>query len=377
MAMLQALNPSRPGSYEDREQGLDLGRLLAIARRRIFYFAIPFVLLLIAGFMIVAIQRPIYHAEGKILVESPEIPTTLVQPTVTAAAIERMQVIQQRIMNRDNLLAIVKKFGLFPSQHQWMSETQLLDLMRQRAVIELVDIDTAMSPTKDGKPAPQRPSNRNNSAVAFTIGFDYEQPELAMKVSNELLTLILNEDVRTRTNRASETTQFLAREVKRLQGDLDTVNGQVLEAKRRLTESGQRPEDVPDQLKAESATLTAMKTDLIQKLSVYSEGHPAIKSLKKRIAALEKEISGGSQANPASRPKSPSEDVDGLEQRQTYLQQALDDANKKFNAARLGESMERDQQAEHLQVIEQPVVPPRQLNFWAARSSGYKAISIR
>ena len=229
--MLQTLSPSHPGSYEDR-QGFDPARLIAIAKRRIFYFAIPFVLLLIAGFLIISIQRPIFHSEGKILVESPEIPTTLVQPTVTAAAIERMQVIQQRIMNRDNLLAIVKKFGLFPSQQKWMSETQLLDLMRQRAAIQLVDIDTAMSPTKDGKPAP-RINNKNNSAVAFTIGFDYEQPDLAMKVSNELLTLILNEDVRTRTGRATETTQFLAREVKRLQGDLDSVNTQVLAAKSR------------------------------------------------------------------------------------------------------------------------------------------------
>ena len=52
--------------------------------------------------------------KGEILVESPEIPTDLVEPTVTAAATERIQVIQQRLMARDSLLPIVEKFNLFP-----------------------------------------------------------------------------------------------------------------------------------------------------------------------------------------------------------------------------------------------------------------------
>jgi len=346
--MLQAVGSSQPTLYEDRDRGLDPARFIAIIRRRIFYFAIPFVLLLIISFLIIAIQRPIYQAEGKILVESPEIPVNLVQPTVTAAATERMQVIQQRIMTRENLLSIIKKFGLFPSQQNWMSGTQLIDLMRERTAIEQVDIETALK-TKT-------PRASNSTAVAFTITFEYEHPELAMKVANELLTLILNEDVRTRTNRASETTQFLAREVKRLQGDLDSVNAQLGEAKRQAAE---QPDDASDPVKARIATLAAMKTELIAKTSVYSEAHPAIKSLRKRIAALEKEIINAAKASLASPQKSTSENADVLGERQTYLQQSLDEASKKLTAARLGESMERDQQAEHLQVIEQPALPQK------------------
>jgi len=346
--MLQAVGSSQPTLYEDRDRGLDPARFIAIIRRRIFYFAIPFVLLLIISFLIIAIQRPIYQAEGKILVESPEIPVNLVQPTVTAAATERMQVIQQRIMTRENLLSIIKKFGLFPSQQNWMSGTQLIDLMRERTAIEQVDIETALK-TKT-------PRASNSTAVAFTITFEYEHPELAMKVANELLTLILNEDVRTRTNRASETTQFLAREVKRLQGDLDSVNAQLGEAKRQAAE---QPDDASDPVKARIATLAAMKTELIAKTSVYSEAHPAIKSLRKRIAALEKEIINAAKASLASPQKSTSENADVLGERQTYLQQSLDEASKKLTAARLGESMERDQQAEHLQVIEQPAMPQK------------------
>jgi uncharacterized protein involved in exopolysaccharide biosynthesis len=344
--MLQALGPSQPALYEDREQGLDVGRYLAILRKRVFYFAIPFVLLLIMGCLIVAIQRPIYQAQGKILVESPEIPTNLVQPTVTAAATERMQVIQQRIMTRENLLSIIKKFGLFQSQQTWMSGTQLIDLMRERVSIELVDVD-ALNPKS-------RPAN--STAVAFTIGFEYENPELAMKVANEILTLVLNEDVRGRTSRATETTQFLAREVKRLQEDLDAVDSQLGAAKQ---QAAGETDAAADPLKARMVTLNLMKTDLLQRASVYSEAHPAVKSLRRRIAALEKEIAGMTKANSASGQKSPAEIAEQLTDRQTYLQNALDDASKKLSAARLGESMERDQQAEHLQVIEQPTLPQK------------------
>jgi uncharacterized protein involved in exopolysaccharide biosynthesis len=345
--MLQALGSSQPALYEDREQGLDPTRLLAILWRRIFYFAVPFILLLILGCLIVAIQRPIYQAQGKILVESPEIPTTLVQPTVTAAATERMQVIQQRIMTRENLLSLIKKFGLFPSQQEWMSGTQLIDLMRERVSIELVDVDS-LNPKSGPRGA--------GTAVAFNIGFEYENPDTAMKVANELLTLVLNEDVRTRTNRATETTQFLAREVKRLQDELDAIDIQLGEAKQ---QAAQQTDDAADPLKARMIALNAMKTDLIQKSSVYSEAHPAVKSLRRRIAALESEIARLTKAGPASSQKASGTSVDQLTDRQTYLQQSLDDASKKLTAARLGESMERDQQAEHLQVIEQPALPQK------------------
>jgi uncharacterized protein involved in exopolysaccharide biosynthesis len=357
--MVQTYTAQQPAENE-QDQAVDLAHYIGIFRRRIFYFAIPFVLILIVGFLISAIQRPIYRAEGKILVEPPAIPTDLVEPTVTAPATERIEVIQQRIMNRDNLLSIVKKFGLFASEQQWMSGTELLDLMRNRAEIQLVDIDTEISQSKDGKkpatPATPRPNNKN-PAIAFTISFEYENPELAMKVANEFLTMILNEDVRARTNRATETTQFLAREVKRMQGELDTINAQIFEAKRNapISEVIGTGDAALEKFKSEVAVLTAMKADLIQKESIYSEAHPAVKSLKKRIAALEKDVSQAPKVDP-TRPQ-PTTNIDELEQQQTFIAKNLDDAGKKLIAARLGESMERNQQSEPLLVIEQPTLP--------------------
>jgi uncharacterized protein involved in exopolysaccharide biosynthesis len=373
--MLQTLSSQQPTLYEDRGQALDLGHYLAIVKRRFFYFVIPFVFVLMIGLLVTAIQRPIFQAEGKILVESPEIPTNLVQPTVTGSSNERMEVIQQRLMTRDNLLSIVKKFGLFSPEQQWMSGTELLDLMRERTEIQLVDVETLLTVSKnkdkDKNSARARPNqnpNKNNSAIAFTLSFEYENPELAMKVANEFLTLILKEDVQARTNRATETTQFLARETKRLQAQLDSVNAQISEIRRQPgTQEG------PEQLKSQMEALTKLKADLIHATSVYSDAHPAVKALKKRIAALEQEIAGTPKLKSARAEGDTAIDattIDILEQQRTSIERNLDDAGKKLTAARLGESMERDQQGEHLQVIEQPSVPqtpikPKKIKFYA------------
>jgi capsular polysaccharide biosynthesis protein len=51
--------------------------------------------------------------------------------------------------------------------------------------------------------------------------------------------------------------------------------------------------------------------------------------------------------------------LDGLQRQLENAEKNLDDANRKFAAARLGESLERNQQSERLQVIEQPALPQK------------------
>lgn len=347
--MLQTYTAPRSDFPEDRAQVFDIAHYLEIFKRRIFFFAIPFVILLITGVLIVVIQRPIYRAEGKILVELPEIPKDLVEPTVTAAATERIQVIEQRLMARDSLLPIVTKFNLFASQRQWMSGTQLLDLMRQRSEIQLVDLNT---PIAGGAPF----MLSGSSAIAFTVSFEYENPDVAAKVANEYLTSILNEDVQSRTGRATETTEFLAQEVKRLQDKLDGINGQIFAIKRQSLDSTQGSQEIPEELKAQTDELTALRAQLIQATAVYSDQHPTVIALRKRIAALQSQLKKTTKTTMAA----PSDkDVDALVQQQKATEQDLDTASKKLTAARLGESLERNQQSEHLQVLEQPVIPQR------------------
>lgn len=338
--MLQSLGASPQDLAEPPEQNVGVEHFIAIGKRRLFHFLIPALLALLAGSLLIAIQRPIYRSEGKILVESQDIPKDLVKPTITDSANQRIQIIQQRSMTRDNLLRIVRKYGLFPQEQRWMSESQLVDLMKARTTLQLVDLD------------PLQQQTETPNAIAFTLSFDYENPALSTRVANEFLTGILNDDVVNRNNRAAETTRFMDQEVKRLQGEVGAINGKI-------TEVELKPQDpvkqIPEQYKIQREELNRLKLELVQKSAIYSSAYPEVKSLNKRIAALEKAV--------AAAPKAPPQSVRSdngltmLRQQLTAAMVQLDDANRKLTDARLGESLESNQQSERLQVIEQPVVP--------------------
>src|SRR3984957_11670789 len=133
--MLQKLN------FEEETQQPSQGHLLRpayyweIVKRRWPHFLVPFVLVLSAGGTGLYFWPVTYLSEGKILVQSQLIPTELVRPTVTSAAQERIQVIQQRTMTRDNLVAIADKFQLFPDKRPLMSVTELVELMKKSTKI--------------------------------------------------------------------------------------------------------------------------------------------------------------------------------------------------------------------------------------------------
>ncbi len=103
------------------------------------------------------------------------------------------------------------------------------------------------------------------------------------------------------------------------------------------------------------AALAALKADLIQKSSVYSEAHPAVTALKKRIAAMERSLT---QSTPTQKAHSTQlDDLEAAKRQREVLEKRLADANNKLATARLSEKLDRDHQAERFQVIEAPSIP--------------------
>lgn len=424
------------------QQSDDIRYYLGILRRRYPYFLGAFLAILSVSVIVAVVLPPIYRSEAKILVESQQIPSELVRSTVTGLAAERIEVTRQRITAREGLIAIADKYGLFPDERKKMSVAQLVDLMRQRIFILPFDLALAGRRSREGA-----------LSIAFTVGFEYERADIAAKVANELVTLILNEDIRSRTNRASETTQFLVRESVRLQDELMKVDKTLSDFKLQYRDA--LPERIPFQMsaleRAESnlkdidreinglseskrllelemslrnasliggtgdnvqnnpfRQLEALQSELVQKSAVYSDSHPEIKALKGQIAALEKQL-GPVEAKPAEDAPLSSNDFKKLdlnsrivaekmdtierqlklymsqkaaiaagvadlnkvlgqapevqinlsliERQREGLQKSLEEISAKLTTARLGEQMEKDQQAERFQVIEQPITP--------------------
>src|SRR6267142_5905879 len=134
-----------------------------LIKRRALYFIIPFILVLVVGLAVAVLLPATYLSEGKILVQSQQIPTELVRATVTSAAQERIQVIEQRTMTRENLLAIINKFQLYPDKRTLMSATDLVALMKKNTKIEPLAQPLAFSQVR---------ARSENPTIVFTVGFE-------------------------------------------------------------------------------------------------------------------------------------------------------------------------------------------------------------
>src|SRR5258705_9011744 len=321
---------------EDRSSLLQPAFYWALFKRRWSYFFIPFFIIASAGAGAALLLPATYLSEGKILVQAQQIPTELVRSTVTSAAQERIQVIEQRTMTRDNLIAIADKFQLFPDKRSLISVTELVELMRKQAKIAPVDVQLDF-----------RQRSRENPTIVFAVGFEYSDPVIASRVANELMTRILNEDLRDRTSRATDTTKFLAREVQKLVADNAALDAKI--AQLRLTQ-GKPASGSVDQ---PSTVLAQLKAELVQKGALYSEKHPVMQSLKRQIDAMEKAAPPPQVNTDAATAAS----LEALVAQQEASQKNLEVASTKLAAARLGENLERDQQSEKLEIIEQPSVP--------------------
>ena len=312
-----------------------------LVKRRWVAFLVPFVLLAPIGILAALLWPPTYLSEGRILVQSQQIPTELVRPTVTSAAQERIQVIEQRTMTRDNLVAIADKFQLFPDKRPLMSITELVALMKKQTKIAPVEL------TLDFK---QR-SRSDSPTIVFSVGFEYDDPAVAARVANELMTRILTEDLRDRTSRATDTTKFLAREVQKLQAENSSVDARI--AQLRLVQGKPSTAGGPDQ---SASMLGQLKAELAQKSAIYSDHHPILQTLKKQIESMEKAAGARPVAVNADL-NSPTANIDELVSRQDSLQKDLETASAKLAAAQLGENLEKAQQSEKLEIIEQPTAP--------------------
>ena len=341
--MLQTLAPDQ--SYpraglafdDDTSPSLNFGHYFEIFKRKIFHFLVPFGLVSVAGLYFAAIQKPTYLSEGKILVETQRIAPDFVRPIVTASASERIQLIQQRFLTRDNLLSIANKFGLFPGR------SGIVDLMRENTLI---------------KPAESEGQARQGAtASAFTVGFEYENPELAMRVATEFVAMIVDEDERSRTSRATEAVRILTGETKDLEAKLESTQSQILEVARRPRDT---VAELPEKENPQVTALAALKAELIQKMSVYSEAHPVVTALKKRIAAMEKSLTQTPQVGTGAK-STQADEIEGLKRQREDLEKRLAEANTKLAAARLSERLDRDQQSERLQIIEAPPLPQKPL----------------
>lgn len=210
------------------EQEKTIKDYLQILRRRKYTIIVPMLVLLFLSVVVTIALPPVYRSKATILIEQQHIPSDLVKSTVISFADERIRQIQQKLMTIDNLNKIIEKFDLYKKEKKAVNSSDLAEQFKESTTLELINADVI------GK------GKNTKATLAFTLSFDYKVPVIAQKVANELVTLFLDENIRSRTQRAEESTKFLQEEAEKFKLDIQKIENQLAEYKDKY--SGSLPE---------------------------------------------------------------------------------------------------------------------------------------
>jgi polysaccharide chain length determinant protein (PEP-CTERM system associated) len=191
--------------------------LLQIARRRKWLIAIPAAIIAAAAAVVVHQLPNVYRSETLILVVPQRVPESYVKSTVTARIEDRLQAIGQQILSRTRLEQIVNDFNLY---------------QRERADKELMEDIVEQMRTRDIGIGVVK-------GDAFRLSFQSDDPLIAMRVTERLGSLFIDESYRDREVLAQSTSEFLSTQLDEARRQLESVEGRLQEYQR--TFNGELP----------------------------------------------------------------------------------------------------------------------------------------
>lgn len=181
---------------------------LTILLRRVHWIILIFAIFTAMSVTIARILPPVYVSGTTLLVEPPQIPQNLAATTVQITPQEELQIIRQRLMTRVNLIDIARSEGVF----QDMGTMSLDEVERQMRDATIITQNTG-----------------RNQATLMGLRFESDRATVAANVVNRYVTLILQENVRQRTEQAGNTLDFFESEVDRLGDELERQSAAILD----------------------------------------------------------------------------------------------------------------------------------------------------
>ena len=317
----------------DEEESKSLLDYIAVLRRRKRPMLVGAAVFLCVGLLTALLWPATYRSASVILIESQDIPPDLIRSTITSYAVQRIEEIKQRIMTTANIMTVVQRFEL-------LSEREMNRLTRSEISKEFRD-NVSVEPISADVIDP-RSGNPTKAVIAFRLSFDGENPQKVHKVTNELVTLYLNENLRGRTEQSNSTSDFLASELKALdellkslesqlsifkenhKGSLPELNGynlnsldrserELLDINTRIQDLESRKIELASQLAqlnpssptiladgravlSDSDRLKALQSEYRSKSAIYNSDHPDLIRLNREINVLLQAQGGGNSA---------------------------------------------------------------------------------
>lgn len=337
----------------------DLGELFSWLRRRWKLMLLGLVLGALGGIVMALNTDRIYNASAVIQVINPVIVATAEDgagarvPDVT----RRVQMIEQRLMSREALLALAERHNLFDGLP--LSQVEQVGLMRQSFSITSIA-------------AAQQGFTRDGSLSALIVSASDQDPVRAAAIANELAETLVNQSVSARRSNAQQALDFFRNEESRLEAAIARLETEI--AAYRSTNEGVMPEAVlirreeqgrlVDSLRELQTGIGARQNEL-----ATLDRSTARAITQRRVTLLDDEIAQLSQQaqivaariaeiqDLLTRAPEFEQQLLAMNRRMEQFQTQLAAAADRRREAELGARIEDDQQAERFELLEAAVVP--------------------
>lgn len=240
--------------------------LVLLRRRRTLILAV-WAALMAASAALAFLLPAVYRSTATILIEEQEIPPDLVRSAIATYADQRIETIKQQVLSRATLWRIVEQYGLYEKLRKRSPTEEVLERFTKDIQIDVLNV----------KVVDKRTQNPTQATIAFTLAYDGETPTSAQKVANELTSLFLAENLKSRERHAQETTAFLKREAENLDKHIQELEVMLAAVKHRADGA------LPELIQLNMQLLTQAQRELL-------DADRDIRSLREKKTYLEGEL---------------------------------------------------------------------------------------
>jgi len=226
---------------QDQEQR-GIGDYWVIARRRRWWILLPLFICWAVVWGLSWLLPSTYQSDALILVEQQKVPEQYVVPNVVVGLQDRLQSMTQQILSRTRLQATIDRFHLYPRRHGFkalLESGDPVEQMRKDIQIELV-----------------QPPGHPGELTAFKIRFAAGAPELTQQVNSELVSLFIDENLKSQQQLSESTTAFLGNELAVAKAKLEEQEAKVRAFK------AQHLGELPSQLETNVQIMSGLQSQL-------------------------------------------------------------------------------------------------------------------
>lgn len=228
--------------YNVGRRSMDMEDYVDVLRRHKSWILGPFFAGLVIATVVACLWPDTYVSSAVIRVTPPQVPERFVQSALNQMLNERITGISQQVLSRSALVNIIQTFDLYERDRRRLPMEDIVDRMR----------------TKDISIGTVSLSAQSARGGAFPVSFKYEDRYKAQKVTQEVVSRLINENTRVQLGVTQNTTDFLTEEVQKAKLKLDQIEQSLTSF--RMKNAGRLPDERSMNFTALQATETRIAT---------------------------------------------------------------------------------------------------------------------